>query len=74
MTMLLRIAERVFNRPLLIHPDKLPLILAVLEGRIPLCDVSELREAAEASIDAMPEAAQLVMRGPAPNASRFVGS
>jgi signal peptide peptidase SppA len=74
MTMLLRIAERVFNRPLLVHPDKLPLILAVLEGRIPLGDVSELREAAEAGIDAMPEAAQLVMRGPAPNASRFVGS
>jgi capsid assembly protease len=74
MTMLLRIAERVINRPLLVHPDKLPLILGVLEGRIPLGDVTPLREAAEENIDAMPEGAQLVMRGPAPHASRFVGS
>jgi capsid assembly protease len=74
MTILLRIAERVLNRPLLVHPDKLPLILAVLEGRIPLGDVAPLRQKAEANIDAMPEGAQLVMRGPLPTASRFVGS
>jgi capsid assembly protease len=74
MTLLLRIAERVLNRPLLIHPDKLPLILGVLEGRIPLGDVAPLRETAEENIDAMPADAQIIMRGPAPGASRFVGS
>jgi signal peptide peptidase SppA len=74
MTMLLRIAERVINRPLLVHPDKLLLILGVLEGRIPLGDVEPLRQAAESNIDAMPADAQLIMRGPAPRASRFVGS
>lgn len=73
MTMLLRIAERVLNRPLLVHPDKVPLILGVLDGRIPLGDVSGLRDAADARIDVMPEAAQTVMRGPSPGASRFIG-
>jgi signal peptide peptidase SppA len=73
MTMLLRIAERVLNRPLLVHPDKVPIILGVLEGRIPIGDVSELRRCADEHIDRMPEAAQLVMRGPLPGASRFVG-
>jgi signal peptide peptidase SppA len=71
MTMLARIAERVLNRPLLIHPDKLPLVLGILEGRIPLGDVAELRRAAEANIDAMPEGARAAMRGP--SASRFIG-
>lgn len=74
MTLLLRIAERALNRPLLVHPDKLPIILDVLHGRIPLGDVSEARRIAEAHIDAMPSAAQAVMRGPLPGASRFVGS
>jgi capsid assembly protease len=74
MTMLLRIAERVLNRPLLVHPDKVPVILGVLEGRIPLGDVSEMRRAAEEHIEQMPDAAQAIMRGPSPGASRFVGS
>ena len=39
MTMLFRVADRVLNRPLLIHPDKLAIILAVLEGRIPIDSV-----------------------------------
>lgn len=34
MTHLYRIADRVLNRPLLIHPDKLELIASVLGGRI----------------------------------------
>ncbi len=34
--LLLRIAERVLNRPLLLHPAKAEIILHVLEGRIPL--------------------------------------
>lgn len=34
--LLLRIAERVLNRPLLLHPAKAEVILHVLEGRIPL--------------------------------------
>ena len=74
MTILLRIAERALNRPLLIHPDKVPLILAVLQGRIPLGDVSGWKADAEARIAEMPEDARAVMFGPAPNASRFVGS
>lgn len=73
MTLLYRIAERALNRPLLIHPDKVPLILSVLEGRIPIGDTSELRAAAEDRIAALPEDAQAVMFGPAPGASRFVG-
>jgi len=73
MTMLLRIAERVINRPLLVHPDKLPLVLDVLHGRIPLGDIGDLKRIADAHIDAMPSAAQSVMRGPSPGASRFVG-
>lgn len=34
--LLLQIAERVLNRPLLIHPAKMEVILHVLEGRLPL--------------------------------------
>jgi signal peptide peptidase SppA len=74
MSILFRIAERALNRPLLVHPDKVPLILGILDGRIPLGDISELRREAEARIDRMPEEAQRVMRGPAPDASQFVGS
>src|SRR6266404_8537737 len=73
MTMLARIAERVLNRPLLVHPDKLPIVIGILEGRIPLGDISDLRRAAESNIDQMPDAARAIMRGPHPGASRFVG-
>lgn len=72
MSLMLRVAERALNRPLLIHPDKVPLILGVLEGRIPL-DVASWRESAQRRIDDMPEAARVVMRGPRPKATRFVG-
>lgn len=34
--MLMHIAERVLNRPLLVHPAKAEIILHVLEGRLPL--------------------------------------
>jgi hypothetical protein len=34
MTMLLHIADRVLNRPLMILPEKLTLIASVLDGRI----------------------------------------
>jgi signal peptide peptidase SppA len=72
MSMLLtRIAERVINRPLMVHPDKLPIVLGVLQGRIPLGDISDLRRQAEANIEAMPESARIAMLGP--SASRFVG-
>ena len=71
MTMLLRIAERVLNRPLLVHPDKVPLILGVLQGRLPIGETDELRMLAEAHIGRMPFHAQRTMRGP--TASRFVG-
>jgi len=74
MSLLLKIAERTLNRPLLVHPDKLPLILGVLEGRIPLDATPEWRAAAEANIDELPEGARGTMRGPNPSASRFVGS
>jgi signal peptide peptidase SppA len=73
MTLLTRIAERALNRPLMVHPDKLPIVLGVLEGRIPLGDISDLRRIAETHIDSMPDAAQAIMRGPHPGASRFVG-
>jgi signal peptide peptidase SppA len=66
MTMLLRIAERAFNRPLLILPQKAQIILGVLEGRIPVgANLDEVK------ID-IPEAAAAALQGPA--ASRFVGS
>ncbi len=71
MTLLTRIAERVLNRPLMVHPDKLPIVLGVLQGRIPLGDISDLRRQAETNVDAMPDAARAIMRGP--SASRFVG-
>lgn len=74
MTMLLRIAERALNRPLMVHPDKLPLVLGVLEGRIPLGDIRDLRDVAAARIAELPEEAQAVMNGPERHASRFVGS
>lgn len=48
---LLHIAERVLNRPLLVHPDKLALIASILEGRIGI-DATELREIASASPEA----------------------
>lgn len=73
MSLLLRIAERVLNRPLLVHPDKVPFVLAILDGRFPLGDVSELRAQAEANVSELPLEAQAVMRGPNPGASRFVG-
>lgn len=74
MSLLLRIAERALNRPLLVHPDKLPLIMGVLQGRIPLGDVKEWSAAAEERIDQLPPEAQAIMRGPGPNSSRFVGT
>lgn len=76
MTNLIRIAESVLNRPLLVHPDKVPLILSVLSGRIPLDSeaIADLRERSESQIDGLPNDAQIIMRGPAPDASRFVGS
>lgn len=74
MSLLLRIAERTLNRPLLVHPDKLPLILGILEGRIPVESTAEWKAIAEANIDQLPEAARATMRGPNPSASRFAGS
>ncbi len=77
MSNLIRIADLVLNRPLLVHPDKVPLILNVLSGRIPLIDsesIADFRAAAEARIADLPEDAQAIMRGPAPDASRFFGS
>lgn len=74
MTMLLRVAERALNRPLLVHPDKIPIILGVLEGRIPLGEIADLRQRAQDNIDKMPADARAIMRGPSPGASRFVGS
>jgi signal peptide peptidase SppA len=57
-SLLVHIADRVINRPLMVHPDKLAIIASVLDGRIGI-DASELREVIEAS---------------GPEASRFVGS
>ncbi|WJR74919.1 hypothetical protein [Bradyrhizobium sp. NP1] len=60
MTKLAHIADRVLNRPLMIHPDKLSLIASVLDGRIGI----------DASSFADIEAEYLKQ---APDASRFVG-
>ena len=62
MTMLLHIADRVLNRPLMILPDKLSLIASVLDGRIGI-DGSSLGSA-EADY----------LKRAAPGASRFVGN
>jgi signal peptide peptidase SppA len=72
MTLLYRIAERVLNRPLLVHPDKVPFILGVLNGRIPVTGLPEMREAAAARLAELPADARAAITGPA--ASRFVGS
>lgn len=60
MATLIRIAERVLNTPLLIHPEKLGLIASVLEGRIGI----------DASAIEVPDA----IRDMVPDASRFVGN
>lgn len=74
MSLLMQIAERALNRPLLIHPDKLPIILGVLEGRLPIGATPEWVAAAAARNAELPEGAQAVMYGPNPSGSRFVGS
>lgn len=73
-SVLFQIAERVFKRPLLIHPDKLPLILAVIEGRLPI-DAAEIKHLI-GNLDSgeLTDAAQAVLTGPAQEASRFFGS
>ncbi len=67
MTLLLHIADRVLNRPLLVHPDKLPIVLSVLEGRLPIGPLP-----VSGSSD-LPSEAMAVLTGPSPSASRFVG-
>ena len=64
MTHLLRIADRVLNRPLLIDPAKAQIVLAVLEGRI-LPGFEDSEGAAAANLDRI---------APQPDATRFVGS
>jgi len=70
MTMLLRIAERVLNRPLLVHPDKLPLIAGVLSGRIPI-DATGVRDEALANVACMSDSGRAALLHP--SGSRFVG-
>jgi signal peptide peptidase SppA len=60
--LLVHIADRVLNRPLMIMPDKLALIAQVLEGRIGI-DATEFKEI---------ETSDHLRNGP--EASRFVGS
>lgn len=74
MSLLMQIAERALNRPLMIHPDKLPIILGVLEGRLPIEATPKWLAAAKSAAADLPEAAQATMFGPNPTASRFVGS
>lgn len=70
MSMLLHIADRVLNRPLLIHPDKVPLILGVLEGRLP---IGSLEDAAGGPFDPeMTAEGRRVLHGPVANS--FSGS
>lgn len=67
MNYLMRIADRVLNRPLLLDPAKAEIILAVLEGRI-LPGAQEDGEGAAASgvLDSL--------KSPPADASRFVGN
>jgi signal peptide peptidase SppA len=62
MTLLLHIADRVLNRPLMILPDKLTLIASILDGRIGI-DSSSL-----GGVEAE------YLKKAAPGASRFVGN
>ncbi|MCA6099196.1 S49 family peptidase [Bradyrhizobium australafricanum] len=62
MTVLFHVADRVLNRPLMIHPDKLSLIASVLDGRIGI-DSATLG-AVEADY----------LKKAAPGSSRFVGN
>lgn len=48
MTHLIRIAEKVVNRPLMVEPGKLAIIASILDGRIGI-DASELKELAPES-------------------------
>jgi len=66
MTKLAHIADRVLNRPLMIHPDKLSLIASILDGRIGI-DGADLR-----AQDVSAEEAGAMM-GAGPEASRYVG-
>jgi len=59
------IASLIFNRPLLILPEKLPLICAAIEGKTGISVDEQLRQAAEAKVNALPAKAQLAVRGPA---------
>ena len=61
------IAGLVYNRPLLVLPEKLPLILAAIEGKTGISVDEQLRQSAEAKITALPAKAQLAVRGPAKN-------
>jgi hypothetical protein len=59
------IASLIFNRPLLILAEKLPLICAAIEGKTGISVDEQLRRAAEAKVNALPAKAQLAVRGPA---------
>src|SRR5207253_959835 len=59
MTKLAQIADRVLNRPLMIHPDKLTLIASILDGRIGI-DATDLRDFSAEQLAAMPEASRYV--------------
>lgn len=73
MSILFQIAERALNRPLLIHPDKAPLILDVIAGRIKI-DAGSLAAIAAENIAGLPEDARAAFYGPKREASRFAGS
>jgi signal peptide peptidase SppA len=66
MTMLLRIADRVLNRPLLLLPEKLAIVTEVLAGRIGV-------DAAATDFGPSDRTALAALDSAAPAASRFVG-
>jgi signal peptide peptidase SppA len=69
--LLFEIAARVLKRPLAIHEDKLALILAVIEGRLPI-ESSQIKQALTGGGELTPDA-QRVIQGPAEGSS-FYGS
>jgi signal peptide peptidase SppA len=66
MTILLRLADRVLNRPLLLLPEKLAVLTEVLAGRIGV-------DAAASDFGPRDSAAVAALEAAAPAASRFVG-
>ncbi|WP_112663490.1 S49 family peptidase [Microvirga flavescens] len=66
MTQLFHLADRICNKPLLVHPDKVPIILAALQGRLPIAAMPD----DPIDVD-LAQTGREILRGP--NANQFIG-